>query len=220
VLTNRGSSFCNEYDKFGSELMTAQMQGGSRLHQGKTTLPDLELYPPNSLPIGILAGDSTTFISPASLAFFQASTTDSSYGLVLSRNTNLADDAQISVHFLNNSLNWDGQFPETFCDNLLSFPYLSIAVFPQPFINSGSEIVRIEASNKPYKPISSILDIYMVNNTLIRHLDVLPEAFGGNYYQNWDGRDDAGKRVPSGVYYYTILTDGIRSSGKISVITK
>jgi hypothetical protein len=220
VLTNKGSSFCNDYDRFGSELMTAQMQGGSRLHQGKTTLPDLELYPANSLPIGILGGDSTTFISPASLAFFQVSTTDSSYGLVLSRNTNLAEDAQIDVHFSNNSLGWNGQFPETFCDNLLSFPYVSIAVFPQPFINTGNFTARILASTRSYPPTSAILDIYMLNNTLIRHLEVVPEAFGGNYYQNWDGRDDAGKLVQSGIYLYSILTDGVRSSGKISVITK
>jgi hypothetical protein len=219
VLTNHRSSFCSEYKDFGSELMTALMQDGSRLHQGQTTLPDLELYPHGILPIAIISADTTVTISPASLSFFQSSD-KRTLALVLSRNTDLSENATTAISFLGSGINWTSDFQETFCDTTFSFPDVTLAVFPQPFLNTGKEIVRILASDRDYKPISSILDIYSVNNTLIRHIDVLPEAFGGNYYQSWDGRDDAGNLAQSGIYYYSILTDGLRASGKIAVVRK
>ncbi len=217
VLVHNGSSFCSEYKGFGSELMTALMQGGSRLHQGKTTLPDLGLYPKDKLPI--FQSDTSVAVQPASLAFFQATATNT-YALVLSRNTDLREVALATVSFAADKFDVNLTFPSTFCDTTFNFQNVNVTVFPQPFINNGQDYVRLLASNRGYKPISSDLNIYNANNELVRHIEVLPEPFANGYFHLWDGRDDMGKLVTSGIYYYHIESAPDEFNGKIAVVRK
>ena len=37
----------------------------------------------------------------------------------------------------------------------------------------------------------------------------------GVHEVNWDGRDAAGRQVPSGLYFYRLLADGKRLNGRV-----
>ncbi|HVA67032.1 MAG TPA: FlgD immunoglobulin-like domain containing protein [Elusimicrobiota bacterium] len=62
------------------------------------------------------------------------------------------------------------------------------------------------------------IDIYDVVGTKVRHID-LGDVSGGNYYyQNWDGTNDAGRDVASGVYFGELKVGGQKAFFKMAVI--
>jgi len=62
------------------------------------------------------------------------------------------------------------------------------------------------------------IDIFNVVGTKVRHID-LGDVSGGNYYyQNWDGTNDDGRDVASGVYFGELRVGGQRTFFKMAVI--
>ena len=65
------------------------------------------------------------------------------------------------------------------------------------------------------------ISVYDINGGLVRQLDIGYQRAG--YYTDrsqaayWDGRNDRGERVASGVYFYTLITDDFRSTRKMLV---
>jgi flagellar hook assembly protein FlgD len=51
----------------------------------------------------------------------------------------------------------------------------------------------------------------------VRHLvDKISPA--GDHHTHWDGTDDAGKRVVSGIYLYQLVTDEVITSRKMILL--
>ena len=90
-------------------------------------------------------------------------------------------------------------------------------VFPQPFDPSLQQ-VKIPY---PFSGTSSAsLLIFGTSGRLLRKIDSASGAmyYLGEKYFTWDGRDESGKFVSSGIYIY-VLTDGTKSIvGKIAVV--
>lgn len=83
--------------------------------------------------------------------------------------------------------------------------------YPNPF-NAGT---RIEAELT--RPGAVAVDIY---DALGRRLRSFTGTSGapGRFTLDWDGRDNAGRRVSSGVYWYRITGGGLATTGKMVVL--
>ena len=90
-----------------------------------------------------------------------------------------------------------------------------LANYPNPF-NPETWI--------PYEladPATVTLRIYTVNGALVRTLDLGHQA-AGNYQQRnraayWDGRNQLGEPVASGVYFYTLIADNFTATRKMLI---
>jgi len=60
------------------------------------------------------------------------------------------------------------------------------------------------------------LSIYNLVGQVVREL-VNEERFAGQYEVQWDGRDNNGFRVPSGLYFYTIHANDFRETRKMAL---
>ena len=90
-----------------------------------------------------------------------------------------------------------------------------LANYPNPF-NPETWIPYHLASDTDVQ-----ISIYDINGTLVRQLDLGHQRSG--YYTNrsraayWDGRNDFGERVASGVYFFTLSADTFKSTRKMLV---
>ncbi len=62
------------------------------------------------------------------------------------------------------------------------------------------------------------IDIYNVAGTKVRHIDLGSVSGGNYYYQNWDGTNDDGRDVASGVYFGELKVGGQKTFFKMAVI--
>ncbi len=85
---------------------------------------------------------------------------------------------------------------------------LDISVTPNPF--SSRCVLKCGAG----LPAGATARVYDANGCLVRNLAVHREATGGSFV-SWDGADEAGWQVPSGVFYCRIGTDGHAVSAKV-----
>jgi len=229
VLTARGTNFCMEYERFGTALYYT-----GRNFQGSSLFPDARKFDQDALRRTLLqANVPTSFAAlPASLNIFICGYGKDTSVIVISRSSDESFTANAtltskSVLDFQDSF----QFPETFCDSSSTPVFIATRIFPDPFVLSGSSdqtLLNILASTNSYPPLSISLTIYSASNSLIRHLErarissqvLAADPIAGSWYVEWDGRDDLGRLVPSGVYFYSIETDGVRDNGKFVVIRK
>ncbi|MDE0552722.1 MAG: dockerin type I domain-containing protein, partial [Candidatus Poribacteria bacterium] len=72
------------------------------------------------------------------------------------------------------------------------------------------------------EPADVTLTIYAVDGTIVRHLDLGHQAAG--FYQSksraahWDGRNDVGERVASGIYFYTLTAGEFAATQKMLIL--
>lgn len=92
-------------------------------------------------------------------------------------------------------------------DNLITHPQL-IGNYPNPF-NPSTEI-RFALPQE--SQVS--LDVYDIHGRLVRRLVNAPFS-SGVHDINWDGQDQYGQFVTSGIYVYTLQTGAFKQSGKM-----
>ncbi len=99
-------------------------------------------------------------------------------------------------------------------DNTQVVDYLTAQNYPNPF-NASTIINFTIPKNKSGSNVK--IRIYNSNGELIKLLfnDLLPS---GNYLAKWDGTNDLGKIVSSGVYLYNITVDNLSFSSKMMMI--
>jgi len=228
TLVPLNTSFCLEYKRFGTAVYYT-----GRNFQGTSLFPDARKFNADDVQRTILLPnipDTILQAFDASLHIFVCGYRKDTSVIVISRSTDRQFNSDIfvtstSVLTLKDSF----QFPETFCGDTISLPTLiATKIFPQPYILTSSTdqpLLNILASTNSYSPIASDLSIYALDNTLIRHIGrsgatQSADPFGGSWYVEWDGRDDKGKLVPSGVYYYHLTIDQLTDNGKFVVIRK
>jgi len=229
VLNQRGTNFCTEYKRFGTAIYYT-----GRNFQGTSLFPDARKFDADAVKRTILEPNVANAFQafPASVNIFTCGYGKDTSVIVISRSTDRAFVSNASVTSKSVLVFQDSfQFPETFCDTI-SLPILiATKIFPQPFIISpqtGQNILSILASTNYYQPLKVSLTIYSMDNSLICHFErekstnqiLAADPFGGSWYVQWDGRDDFGRLVPSGVYFYSIVVDGLRDNGKFVVIRK
>ena len=86
--------------------------------------------------------------------------------------------------------------------------------YPNPF-NPSTTIAYAVPAGREDVPVR--LRVYDIRGRLVRSL-VEEERDAGRYRVHWDGRDDRGTRVASGVYLYRIEADDFVSTRKIVVV--
>lgn len=82
--------------------------------------------------------------------------------------------------------------------------------FPNPF-NSTVNIGFI----LPQSALATI-SVHDLRGKLIRRFDI--DAHAGPNFLRWDARTENGERIPSGVYLYSVSTQGARLSGKVTFV--
>ncbi len=102
---------------------------------------------------------------------------------------------------------------------LYSNSLLIVQSFPNPFssittIHYQIPYIRNRVSDTKYS-----LEIYDVSGRLIKTL-LNKKAMLGRYTTHWDGRDDTGKRLPSGIYFYRIVIRPVGEIGEYSETRK
>jgi hypothetical protein len=218
VLARYSSSFCSEYKRFGNDLFFT-----GRRFSGQSLFPDARSFPVDSLkallvPVGV----STNVLGAvvASINYFYTGFGRDTVAVTVARDTNrgVISDAAITI-ISPTRFAAVYQNPESFCDTISGYSPILALAFPQPFLigPSRTDSVSILASSGR-APVSVALDIYGINMEQIAHFENKPQPFTGEFYVTWSGRDDAGRLVPSGIYLYTINTDGTRRVGKLAVV--
>jgi hypothetical protein len=216
ILTAYGSGFCDEYSSFGRTLLLLQSFYKDDIH-----VP-IDRKSLESLPVLVITSDTSLIADPASLMLFlRPSIGTSRSALVISRNTNYTVIPTLAVTY-DTSFYWQTDVPGSYCGKEFPIPGIHVPVYPQPFVYTPglNLLVNIYTSSGAYKPISCIIRIFNQNHQLIRHIDSVPTETGGSWFISWDGKDDNTLTVPTGIYYYNLLTDGVQSDGKIVVIRK
>ncbi len=216
VLHDYGSSFCNEYQNFGAQLMQVA---------NPALTPDIS--DPTLLPIGSVPiteapmGQPTPFTDNAlSLNFISTSSGNESCLEVFARDTDRAVQSTATITFpgLGTPPNLTFDIPTNYCDTELCTG--GVQVYPNPFISTGSTVAYLLASTGPNQPASVAMNILGLDMNEIRSTKVPAVAYKGSWDAVWDGRDDNGKLVPSGEYFYTLHVDGMLKVGKVIVVKK
>ena len=114
------------------------------------------------------------------------------------------DEASVCLT-ASNSSGLIGAYDEIGCsslrlDKINAYEMNLLYNYPNPF----NPNTNIEFKLEDYSQFS--LDIFDITGRLVRNLD---GGYGspGQYAAVWDSRNDLGEKVPSGVYFYTLLTD-------------
>jgi len=97
------------------------------------------------------------------------------------------------------------------CDNKITNPdksVLSVSCSPNPFSESTTFTLNGRAGE------TAVLDIFNIKGHLIRHINNMSSG----HSQIWNGTDDDGHQVYSGVYFYKLTTPSVNSTGRLFLI--
>lgn len=226
VLKNAGSSFSCEYAKFGEELFFT----GNKTRV-RTPFSDASRFPREYLEVHRVAPGEPYAANPAFVASLHLVSTGfgaDSVVLSIARDTARLASANIVTAIIDGPSSYSTVYsdPARFCESFGEPERTNAEVFPQPFIidtRMPDPAARTPVSiliGTDRLPVNTSLAIHSLSMNEITTLEGPVEARGGGYYLRWDGLDAAGKPVPSGIYLYSIDTDGQERTGKIVVIRK
>lgn len=213
------STFCNEYKRFGAEIFFT-----GRRYRGTSIFPDAELIPVEYLKYHIQDTGKLyiyDLLNNASLHLYSAGVNNDSCVVSVSRSPDFIFSSDTITIYGLNSYRATYQIPETFCDTIVGGKETNAEAFPMPFVISSDKDETVKLFAKVGNPSSQTrLGIYTVNMKLVRYIETAAMPISGRYYMEWDGRDDIGKYVSSGIYVYSIEVDGERRQGKLVVVRK
>jgi hypothetical protein len=90
--------------------------------------------------------------------------------------------------------------------------------YPNPFNPATTIPFQVGGSRfMVHSPIHTTLKIYDILGQLVRTL-VDEEKTTGNYKVIWDGKDDSGKEVSSGIYFYQLKTPNYAATKKMVLL--
>ena len=88
--------------------------------------------------------------------------------------------------------------------------------YPNPF--NPSTTIKFQLPDKNgLQPIRTVLKVYDILGRLVRTV-VDEELTPGFYTRQWDGLNDSGTRISSGVYFYTITAGEFRATKKMLLL--
>jgi len=96
-----------------------------------------------------------------------------------------------------------------------------LSAYPSPFVIDGSAVLTIPFS---FGSVDSKTRLYLydISGGLLREIEMGRYPSGGSSFSGfkWDGKNDNGDYVASGIYIYMIDSGGDSQTGKIAVINK
>jgi hypothetical protein len=92
-----------------------------------------------------------------------------------------------------------------------------LAAWPLPLRGGGLNIQFAAASGFGGGPASTRIDLFDVSGRLVRRI-FDGEKTPGMHLHTWDGTDDRGRPVDTGVYYLRLRSAGLEETGKILVV--
>ncbi len=132
--------------------------------------------------------------------------------------------------YLNSATNFNGELVIT--SNDPNYPSQQVALSVSSVTNDDNTAPAVTALEgnypNPFNPVTAIrysvkeagpvtIKIYNTKGQLVRTL-VNAQAKAGSHSQVWDGRDDAGKPVSSGVYMYRMTVPGFAQTRKMMLM--
>ena len=118
---------------------------------------------------------------------------------------------------------YSGQYDKTLTGvedqpNLLPCNFALFQNYPNPFNPSTAIPYTVYGSQfVVHSPVRTILKIYNILGELVRSL-VDEEKMPGTYQVIWDGKDDHGEKVCSGVYFYSLKAGSYTESKKMELL--
>ncbi|MDZ4803434.1 MAG: S8 family serine peptidase, partial [Candidatus Eisenbacteria bacterium] len=96
-------------------------------------------------------------------------------------------------------------------------PTMAMPVYPNPVAHSATfrYLIGTESGASSAVPVS--LTLHDIQGRLVRNLASETKP-AGDYEMTWDGRDNSGRRLPAGVYYYLFRAGSITSTSKVIVV--
>jgi hypothetical protein len=96
---------------------------------------------------------------------------------------------------------------------------LSMKLFPNPFLLGNDLLIQIDNTSKTY---CSAIEIFNLKGQLIKKFSPnLPTAkFPNQIVEKWDGKDQNGKQVTTGIYFIKIRTDNQTNFTKKCILLK
>jgi hypothetical protein len=120
------------------------------------------------------------------------------------------DDDSLEIYYLSSN----DSFVDTSQEQKI-FNFRLFQNYPNPF-NSATSIQYTVASSQSH-PIHTTLKIYNILGREVREL-VNTRQSPGNYTVSWDGKNNQGKQVGSGIYFYQIKTGNFTETKKLVLI--
>jgi hypothetical protein len=105
----------------------------------------------------------------------------------------------------------DGRFVEEASEGRLTGGVALLRPFPNPFRSETTMVFRLERAG------GVVLRLYDAAGRERRRL-VDGRLDAGLHAPRWDGRDDAGRRLPAGVYFYKLETAGGATARKVQLL--
>jgi len=90
-------------------------------------------------------------------------------------------------------------------------PNINNVCYPNPFRNSTT--IKFEVNNNP-----TSITVYNIKGQVVRHLVQSQKFSPGEQTVIWDGKDDKGQSVASGIYFYQIRSDNYTVRQKMLLI--
>jgi hypothetical protein len=87
--------------------------------------------------------------------------------------------------------------------------------YPNPF--NPVTTIQYAVGGKRGRPVPVTLKVYNVMGQLVRTL-VDEEKVAGSYLVSWDGRDDSGRQLSSGVYLYRLRIEDLRVTNRMLLL--
>jgi carboxypeptidase T len=79
---------------------------------------------------------------------------------------------------------------------------MSLSVSPNPF--SSTTTITFHGAQAHTSTSTQAIEIYDIGGRMVRKISLLPFSFSLGAKATWDGRDNDGKRLPSGMYFLTV----------------
>jgi len=96
-------------------------------------------------------------------------------------------------------------------------PHVLLAAWPLPYRGGNMTISYAASAGPGGTPAMTEVSLYDVSGRLVR--TILRQNLPAGYYSaTWDGRDDSGKDVPSGLYFLEARTAGSETTHKVTVL--
>jgi hypothetical protein len=92
-------------------------------------------------------------------------------------------------------------------------PFLAPGVHPNPMRADGARIVFSAGASGP-----SQVTVFDLAGRVVRQLNGDPNAAPGAQFVVFDGRDDGGRRLSGGVYYYQVRAPGTLARGRLVIV--